>query len=73
MSGFRTLGFLLFAPFVIGALTIGVFGFGSYNILIVPMILLGEALLVLAGIIDVEEKEERKSDVDVTDDSTKNG
>lgn len=57
MSGLRTLGFLLLAPFLVGGVVIGGFGFGSYNVLIVPAILLGEAILVLAEIIKIEKEE----------------
>ena len=58
MSGFRTFGFLLLAPFVIGGLVIGVFGFDDYNIVIIPLVMIGEALLVLAGLIKVEEDDD---------------
>jgi hypothetical protein len=74
MSGFRTLGFLLVAPFLIGGLVIGIFGFDEYNIIIVPLVMIGEAILVLVGIIDVEEnKVEENHGINTIDDSNKNG
>lgn len=72
MSGLRTLGFLLFAPFVIGAFIIGIFGFGTYNMLIIPAILVGEAILVLAEIITLEEKEIKVELKNGSDNSNKN-
>jgi hypothetical protein len=74
MSGFRTLGFLLLAPFMIGGLVIGIFGFDEYNIIIIPLVMFGEAILVLAGIIDVEEnKVEESHGINTIDNSNKDG
>lgn len=71
MSGFKTLGFLLFAPFLIGGLVIGIFGFGNYNLIIIPLIMIGEAILVLAEIIDLEKKEIEVGIKDELDDNDK--
>ena len=74
MSGFRTLGFLLLAPFLIGGAVIGIFGFGDYNMIIIPLILIGEAILVLAEVIKVEEvKMEASYGSNIIDDSNKDG
>jgi len=69
MSGFRTLGFLLLAPFVIGGLVIGIFGFDDYNIIIIPIVMIGEAILVLAELIKVEEIKEENHGITVVSNS----
>jgi hypothetical protein len=74
MSGFRTLGFLILAPFVMGGFVIGVFGFDDYNIVIIPIIMIGEAILVLIEVIKVDETEMEVSyDINTTNDSNKDG
>lgn len=71
MSGFQTLGLLLIAPFIIGVIIIGVFGFGDYNLLIIPLVMIGEAILLLTEVIDMEEKEIEVGIKDELDDNDK--
>ena len=74
MSGFRTLGFLLLAPFVIGGLVIGIFGFDDYNIVIIPLVMIGEAILVLAELIKVEEEtKEEHNGINTVSNSNEDG
>lgn len=74
MSGFRTLGFLLLAPFLMGSIVVGILGFGDYNLIITPLILIGEAILVLVEVIKVEEvKMEASYGSNVIDDSNEDG
>jgi hypothetical protein len=73
MSGFRTLGFLLLAPFIIGGLVIGIFGFDDYNIIIIPIVMIGEAILVLADLIKVEEIKEENHGITTVSNSNEDG
>ena len=73
MSGFRTLGFLLLAPFVIGGLVVLIFGFDDYNIVIIPIVMIGEAILVLAELIKVEEIEEENHGINTVSNSNEDG
>lgn len=57
VSGFRILGYLLVAPIIVGGVVILLFGMGDYNILIIPMIFMGEAILVLTEIIKMEKED----------------
>jgi hypothetical protein len=73
MSGFRTLGFLLFAPFLIGGLVIGIFGFDDYNVIIIPIVMIGEAILVLTDLIKVEEIKEENHGITTVSNSNEDG
>jgi hypothetical protein len=63
---------LLIAPFIIGGITILLFEYGEYNLVVIPLVMIGEAILILAGIIDVEKKDKVEEAYNVND-STKNG
>jgi hypothetical protein len=73
MSGFRTLGFLLLAPFIIGGFVIGIFGFDDYNIIIIPLVMIGEAILVLTELIKVEEIKEENHGITTVSNSNEDG
>jgi len=73
MSGFRTLGFLLLAPFIIGGFVIGIFGFDDYNVIIIPIVMIGEAILVLADLIKVEEIKEENHGITTVSNSNEDG
>lgn len=74
MNTIRGFIILLIAPFILGGITILLFGYGDYNLMIIPLVMIGEAILILAGIINVEKKDKVEEAYNVNiDDSIKNG